>query len=125
MCSSDCCQIIPKQHPRLNSEPRPDPTNVVDRDVALGPLDGAEISPVDPALMGERLLAEATLGAKPTHVLRQNVSQGALCASASRTQFLRIVGFKATAFKSYSLATNRMLAAPLKFESRSRLLTTI
>jgi hypothetical protein len=41
-------------------------------------LDAAEVGPVDPALVGERLLAQPSLGAQPAHVLRQHVAQRSL-----------------------------------------------
>ena len=44
--------IIAEPRPRFDPEPFRDVGNVVDRDVAFGPLDGAEVSAVDSALMG-------------------------------------------------------------------------
>jgi hypothetical protein len=49
--------------------------NIVDRDIAFGPLDAAEIGAIDTALMGQRLLAQTTLRPKATHIPRQNVPQ--------------------------------------------------
>ena len=49
--------------------------NIVDRDVALGPLDPAQVRPIDTALMGQRLLGKTTLRPKATHIPCQNVPQ--------------------------------------------------
>jgi hypothetical protein len=50
--------------------------DIVDRNIAFGPLDRAEIRAVDASLVGERFLTEPALGAESAHVLRQNVPQG-------------------------------------------------
>lgn len=42
--------------------------NVVDGDIALGALDGADIGPVEAADIGEGFLAEAALFPKPAHI---------------------------------------------------------
>jgi hypothetical protein len=59
----------------FNFEPASYPRDVVDRDIALGPFDAAEIGAVDAALMGQRLLAQTTLRSKATHIPRQNIPQ--------------------------------------------------
>jgi hypothetical protein len=59
----------------FNFKPASDARNVIDRDVAFGPFDPAEISAIDAALVGQRLLAQTTLRSKATHILRQNVPQ--------------------------------------------------
>src|ERR1700686_3755804 len=41
----------------FNSDPASNAPNVVDRDIALGPLDAAEIGALDPALVPQRFLA--------------------------------------------------------------------
>jgi hypothetical protein len=94
---------VTEQRPRLDSEPFCDACNVVDRDIAFSPLDGPEVSPVNPAFMGKRLLADTAFGAEPTHVLRQDIAQGAFVRPA---QILRIDGFRATAFKLHSPIAN-------------------
>ena len=66
---------VVQQHPGFNFEPASNPRNVVDRDVALGPLDATEIGAVDAALVGQRFLAQTTLRPEATHILRQNVPQ--------------------------------------------------
>ena len=54
-------------------EPASYPSDVVDRDVPLRPLDAAKISAIDAALMRQRLLAEFTRSSKATHIPGQNV----------------------------------------------------
>ena len=44
--------IIAEPRPRFDPVPFRDAGNLVDRDIAFGPLDGAEVSAVDSALMG-------------------------------------------------------------------------
>ncbi len=70
--------IVFEQLPRLDLEPPRDPGDVIDRDVTFGALDGAEVGPIDTALVRERLLAQAARGSQPAHVLRQYVSQWSL-----------------------------------------------
>jgi hypothetical protein len=64
-----------QQHPGFNFEPASNARNVVDRYIAFGPLDAAEVCAVDAALVGQCLLTEATLRPKAAHIPRQNVSQ--------------------------------------------------
>ena len=54
-------------------EPASYPSDVVDRDVPLRPLDAAEISAIDPALVRKSFLAQFTHGSKAAHVPRQNI----------------------------------------------------
>jgi hypothetical protein len=56
-------------------EPASYPSDVVDRDVPLRPLDAAEISAIDPALVRKSFLAQFTRSPKPAHIPRQNVPQ--------------------------------------------------
>jgi hypothetical protein len=59
----------------LNFEPASYACNVVDRDIALRSLDSAEVGAIDTALVGQRLLAQATFRPKAAHIPRQNVPQ--------------------------------------------------
>ncbi|SRR5260221_1681403 len=59
----------------FNFKPASNARNVVDRDIAFGPLDPAEIGAVDAALVGQRFLTETTSRSKATHIPRQNVPQ--------------------------------------------------
>jgi hypothetical protein len=61
--------------------------NIVDRDVALGPLVPAQVSPIDTALMGQRLLGKTTLRSKATHIPRQNVPQRPFVSLFHRADF--------------------------------------
>jgi hypothetical protein len=65
---------FPKKRLRLDAERFCDAGDIVDRHIAFGPLDRAEISSVDAALVGESFLTEPALGAEPAHVLRQNIA---------------------------------------------------
>jgi len=56
-------------------EPASYPSDVVDRDAPLRPLDAAEISAIDPALVRKSFLAQFTRSPKPAHIPRQNVPQ--------------------------------------------------
>ena len=68
--------IVLEEHRRINPKAFCDPSNIIDGHVTLGPFDGAEVRAVDPAFMCQSFLTEATRSAEPTHVLRQDVSQG-------------------------------------------------
>jgi hypothetical protein len=56
-------------------EPASYPSDVVDRDVAFGPLDPAKIGAIDAALVGQRFLAQTKLRSQATHIPRQNIPQ--------------------------------------------------
>jgi hypothetical protein len=64
-----------QQHPSFNFEAASDACNVIDGDIAFGPLDPAEIGAVYATLVSQRLLTETTLGSKATHIPRQDVSK--------------------------------------------------
>ena len=64
-------RIVVQENARLNFKPASNTSNVVDRDVALRPLDPAEISTIDAALVGQRFLAQTKLRSKAKHILRQ------------------------------------------------------
>jgi len=49
--------------------------DIVDRDIALRPLDPAKIGAIDPTFMGQGFLAKPTRSAKAAHVSCQNVSE--------------------------------------------------
>jgi hypothetical protein len=93
--------LVPEQLPRLDAQSLRDARDVVDRHVALRALD-AEVGPIDPAFVRERLLAEPARGAQSAHVLGQDVPQRSLVTSSSRTQMLVVVAFKATTYKLQS-----------------------
>jgi hypothetical protein len=57
----------------FNFEPASDARNVVDRYIALGPLDAAEVGAIDAAFVRQRFLAKFTHGSKAAHIPRQNV----------------------------------------------------
>src|SRR5258706_8690086 len=80
------CAVI-QQHVRLHFETTRDTRNVVDRDISLRPLDPAEVGAVDPALMGQRLLAQTTLRPKAAHIPRQNVPQRSLVSLFHKDDF--------------------------------------
>ena len=67
--------IILQQTPRLNVQPFGYSGNIVDRHVALRPLNRTEVGPVYSALVGKSLLADPTDRSQPAHVLRQHVPQ--------------------------------------------------
>jgi hypothetical protein len=68
-------------------EPASYPSDVVDRDVPLRPLDAAQISAIDAAFMGQRFLAEFMRCSKATHILRQNVPQRSFVSLFHRADF--------------------------------------
>jgi len=76
---------IPEKRPRLDAERFGNAGDVVDRNIALGPLDRVEIRAVDAALVAESLLTEPALGAEPAHVFRQNVAQGSFVRPLHRS----------------------------------------
>lgn len=67
------CTVI-KQHRSLHFETARDARYVVDRNVALGPLNATEIGTIDPAFVRQTFLAQAALSPEAAHVSRQNVS---------------------------------------------------
>jgi hypothetical protein len=69
--------LVFQQRPRLDLQAGSYARNVIDGDISLRALNGAQIGPIDTALVRQCLLAEPARGAKLAHVLRQNVSQGA------------------------------------------------
>jgi hypothetical protein len=71
----------------FNFEPASNARNVVDRDIALGPLDAAEIGAIDAALVRQRFLAQFTRGSKATHIPRQNVPQRSFVSLFHRADF--------------------------------------
>ena len=82
-------------------EPASYPSDVVDRDVPLRPLDAAQISAIDPALVRKSFLAQLTRSPKPTHIPRQNVPQRPFVSLFHKGDF-GDNAFKATAFKLHS-----------------------
>ena len=48
--------------------------DVVEGDVALAPLHGADVGAVDPRALSERLLREAAIGAEPAHACTECAS---------------------------------------------------
>ena len=62
-----------EQCPWLDLQTPGNTRDVVDRDIAFGPFDPAEIGAVDAALVRQRFLAQATLRPKAAHIPRQNV----------------------------------------------------
>jgi hypothetical protein len=71
---------IAQQSPRLDLQPPRDPRDVVDRHVALRPLNAAEVRTVDAALVGERPLAQPALGAQ--HVAKSSIVSSSLGVNA-------------------------------------------
>jgi hypothetical protein len=67
--------IIFEKPPRFHIQSLGDAGDVVDRDVAFRPLDAAHVRAMDPAAVGEHLLAELEFRPPLPHVLRQNVAQ--------------------------------------------------
>jgi hypothetical protein len=67
---------VPKKGPRLDAKRFRYAEDIVDRNIALRPLDRTEIRAVDATLVGERFLTEPAFGAESAHILRQNVAQG-------------------------------------------------
>jgi hypothetical protein len=68
-------------------EPASYPSDVVDRDVPLRPLDAAQISAIDPALVRKSFLAQLTRSPKPAHIPRQNVPQRPFVSLFHRADF--------------------------------------
>ena len=85
------CSIVLEQGPRLDLETYCNPGNVVDRHVALGPFNGAEICSVDSAFVRQGFLtsghAQHGAGAYSSPVC---LAEG-LYASFSRTQSSRLL----------------------------------
>jgi hypothetical protein len=80
-------RIVVEEHARLNPQPASNTRDVVDRDVALRPLDPAEVSTIDAALVGQRFLAQSTLRPKTAHIPRQNVPQRSLVSLFHKDDF--------------------------------------
>jgi len=57
-----------QKFPHINPKRRREPTDIVDRDVALGSLHRAHIGPMNPCPVGESLLGETLCGPKPAQV---------------------------------------------------------
>jgi len=68
-------------------EPASYPSDVVDRYIAFGPLDPAEIGAIDAALMGQGFLAKTTLRSKAAHISRQHVPQGSFVSLFHKADF--------------------------------------
>jgi len=79
--------IVIQENVGFDFEPAGYPSDVVDRDVPLRPLDAAEISAIDPALVRKSFLAQFTRSPKPTHVSRQNVPQRPFVSLLHRADF--------------------------------------
>jgi hypothetical protein len=78
---------IIQENAGFNFEPASDARDVVDRYVAFGPLDAAEIGAIDTTFVRQRFLAEFTRCSKATHILRQNVPQRSLVSLFHRADF--------------------------------------
>ena len=65
--------MILEQRPWLDAQTLCDSGNVVDRDVALGPLDRTQVGTIDPALVRQGLLADTARSTEPAHVLREDI----------------------------------------------------
>jgi len=68
-------------------EPASYPSDVVDRNIAFGPLDPTEIGAIDTALMGQGFLAETTRRSKATHIPCQNVPKRSFVSLFHKADF--------------------------------------
>lgn len=68
-------RTVVQEHPWLYFKSSGDARDIIERDIALRALDAAQVSPVDTALVRQRLLAQATLGSQPAHVSRQHIPE--------------------------------------------------
>lgn len=78
---------VVQQRPSLDPQTASYPSDVVDRNVPLRPLNTAKISAIDPGLVSQRLLAQTTLRPKATHVPRQDVPKRPLVSLFHKVDF--------------------------------------
>src|SRR4051812_3647173 len=70
---SGSLRAVVQQGPSLDLQTASNSGDIIERDIALGPFDPAEVSAVDSALMGQPLLTKTTLRPQATHIPRQHV----------------------------------------------------
>ncbi len=80
-----------KQVECLDSKASCNARNVVDGYVSFRPLDCAQISSVDAAFVGQRLLAQTTRSPKPSHVLREDIPEGSFVRPFHGRNFRRLM----------------------------------